>query len=170
MPGDHPRAFEIQSNWNVTRNLRMARFPPNRAETAAWFAGHEAEWMDGTAYRFAILRSDRMIGLADVDEIAGGEGSLGYWLDETEWGQGLAFEAASAVVQFVFTQVELAALVSGHADDNLASGRVLTKLGFKPVGNETVPSRARGTDIVQRRYRLYPTPAQLSAQRGFTAA
>ena len=153
---DAPRASEIQSNWNVTRNLRMAPFPPDSADIAAWFAAHEVEWRAGTAYRFAILCDGRMIGLADIDEIADGEGDLGYWLEEPAWGQGFAFEAAQALVRFAFDSAGLTALNSGHVADNLASGRVLTKLGFRYRGDATIPSRSRGTDILQRRYRLTP--------------
>lgn len=151
---DATRAFEILSNWNVTRNLRMAKFPPDCAELDAWFATHEQEWQGGTAHRFAILLGGRMIGLVDLDEIANGEGDLGYWLDENHWGQGFAFEAAEAVIRFGFEQAGLTALNSGHAADNPASGRVLTKLGFAYVDEVTVPSRSRGAAIAQARYRL----------------
>ena len=153
-PGDAARAFEIQSNWNVTRNLRMAAFPPDRAQLDAWFASHESEWLAGTAYRFAILHRDRMIGLVDLDEIADREGDIGYWLDEADWGQAFALEAAKAIVEFAFDQAGLIALNSGHVIDNPASGGVLRKLGFAHVDDVTVPSRARGHDIAQRRYRL----------------
>lgn len=150
---DAARAFEIQSDWDVTRMLRMASFPPDREEIAQWFADHEREWATGEAYRFAIERDARMIGLIDVDEIADGEGSLGYWLDRSHWGHGYAFEAAQAVMHFVFADVGLRMLHSGHAQDNPASGRVLVKLGFMPL--DTVPcfSRSRGVEIRQRRYR-----------------
>ncbi|MBL6853772.1 MAG: GNAT family N-acetyltransferase [Alphaproteobacteria bacterium] len=151
---DAERAIEIQSNWNVTRNLRMASFPPDRAGTEAWFAGHEREWRDGTAYRFAILLDGHMIGLVDVDEIANGEGSLGYWLEEAAWGRGYAFEAAQALVRFSFDTVRLAALTSGHAADNVNSGRILTRLGFMHTGDGRTFSKSRATAIVQRRYRL----------------
>lgn len=159
---DAPRAIEIQSNWNVARNLRMAAFPPDRAGTEAWFASHEQEWRDGTAYRFAILLDNRMIGLTDVDEIANGEGSLGYWLEEGAWGRGYAFEAAQALVRFSFDTVGLRALRSGHAADNVNSGRILTKLGFIHVKDGVTFSKSRGTEILQRGYRLVrgsPSPS-----------
>jgi len=78
---DAGRAFAIQSDWNVTRMLRMARFPPDRAEMSSWFADHPREWAAGKAYRFAIERDGNMIGLADLDEIRDGAADLGYWLD-----------------------------------------------------------------------------------------
>ena len=132
---DAARAVEIQSNWNVARNLRMASFPPDRAGTEAWFASHEAEWRDGTAYRFAIIADRRMIGLTDVDEIANNEGDLGYWLEESAWGRGYAFEAAQALVRFVFDTVKLTALNSGHAADNVNSGALVLHIH---VGREHV--------------------------------
>lgn len=121
---------------------------------AAWFSGHETEWNNGTAYRFAILRNDRMIGLIDVSDIQNGEGDLGYWLDESVWGQGFGLEAGQGITKFVFEQVGLKALTAGHASDNLQSGRLLTKLGFLNIGDVTIFSKPRGTEIVQRRLRL----------------
>lgn len=152
--GDMDRAFQIQSNWNVTRHLRMAAFPPDRQDLARWFAGHEAEWLEGTAFRFAILAEDRMIGLIDLDQIEGGEADLGYWLDEPYWRQGFAEEAGRAVLRFAFEQANLTVLRSGHAADNPASGRVLIKLGFRRFEDVVVHSRSRGADIRQRRYRF----------------
>ena len=163
---DAARAFAIQSNWNVTRMLRMASFPPDRAEIEAWFADHPRQWRNGEAYRFAVEcrgerpREDgsRMIGLVDLDEIAEGGADLGYWFEEAAWGQGYAAEAAEAVVRFAFSMLGLARLRSGHAEDNATSGRVLAKLGFIPIDQVPLASRARGTEIRQARYvleRLY---------------
>jgi ribosomal-protein-alanine N-acetyltransferase len=151
---DAARAFAIQSNWNVTCNLRMASFPPDRAQLEAWFAAHHSEWLAGTAYRFAILLDGHMIGLADLDEIENGEGDLGYWLDEAYWRHGFALEAARALLRFGRESVGLTALNSGHAADNPASGRILAKLGFRHIGDAMVSYRSRGTVAGHRRYRL----------------
>src|SRR5262245_19169222 len=97
---DADRAFEIQAHWQVTRMLSMASFPPDRQEIKQWFADHEREWLVGEAYRFAVNRENRMIGVVDVDGIAKCEGSLGYRLERTAWGHGYAYEAAHAVRRF----------------------------------------------------------------------
>lgn len=141
-------------NWNVTRNLSSAGFPPDRVYMAGWFSTHAAEWIAGTAYRFAILRDGTLIGVIDVSDIADGAGELGYWLDEGEWGRGFASEAAAAVVCFAFGEAGLSTIMAGHAADNHASGRVLQKLGFSPLGDREIVSRSRRERIVQRRYRL----------------
>ncbi|MGK6315001.1 GNAT family N-acetyltransferase [Neorhizobium sp. DT-125] len=156
---DADRAFEIQSDWEVTRMLRMASFPPDREATEKWFADHEREWLAGEAYRFAVDIGGRMAGLVDVDGINGGKGDLGYWFERAAWGQGHAFEAAHAVVRFAFEEAGLSMLKSGHASDNPASGRVLTKLGFVPLDIVERFSRPRGETIRQCRYAL-PGPPQ----------
>jgi ribosomal-protein-alanine N-acetyltransferase len=151
---DAQRAFEIQSDWAVTRMLRMASFPPDRTEIECWFADHPREWAAGEAYRFAALLDGRMIGLVDLGGIAADEGELGYWFEQTAWGQGFASEAARAVVRFAFTEASLSVLRSGHAADNLASGRVLIRLGFRLLDRVERTSRSRGETILQCRYRL----------------
>ncbi|RXT27744.1 MULTISPECIES: GNAT family N-acetyltransferase [unclassified Bosea (in: a-proteobacteria)] len=151
---DAQRAFEIQSDWAVTRMLRMASFPPDRTETEAWFADHPRQWRDGEAYRFAAMLDGRMIGLVDIDEIAGSEGELGYWFERVAWGHGFASESARAVVRFAFAEAGLSALRSGHAADNVASGRILARLGFRLLDQVERSSRSRGETVLQCRYRL----------------
>ncbi|PSJ63087.1 GNAT family N-acetyltransferase [Pseudaminobacter soli (ex Li et al. 2025)] len=155
---DAERAFEIQSDWEVTRMLRMASFPPDREEIRRWFADHEREWAGGEAYRFAVELRGRLIGVADIDEISGREAELGYWFERVSCGRGYALEAAQAVVRFAFGAIGLSKLRSGHAADNQASGNVLLKLGFQPLDTARVVSRPRGQEITQRRYVL-STPA-----------
>jgi len=151
---DVDRVVAIQSNWNVTRMLRMAPWPPTADLTAAWLSTHTPEWRAGTAHRFAIIFEGALVGCVDVDEIGAGEGSLGYWLDEAVWGRGLAGEAARAAVDFAFGQLGLQRLTSGHAADNPASGKVLEKLGFERVDQTRVWSRPREAEIDQLRYAL----------------
>lgn len=151
---DAQRAFEIQADWAVTRMLRMASFPPDHAEIEAWFADHPREWAAGEAYRFAAVLDGRMIGLIDIDEVADGEGELGYWFERASWAQGFASEAARAVVRFAFAEAGLSSLRSGHAADNAASGRILTRLGFRLLDRVERSSRSRGETILQCRYRL----------------
>jgi len=151
---DADRAFEIQTDWQVTRMLRLASFPPDRQEVTQWFADHERQWLAGEAYRFAVNLGGRMIGLVDVDGIREREGSLGYWLERAAWGLGYAFEAAHAVTRFAFEDIGLASLRAGHAHDNPASGQVLAKLGFARLDMVQRFSQPRGEYIAHHRYRL----------------
>lgn len=58
---------------------------------------------------------------------------LGYYLVPAKWGLGYATEAAAGVIQHAFNTLSLPQLFAGHHPQNLASRRVLTKLGFQYV-------------------------------------
>jgi [ribosomal protein S5]-alanine N-acetyltransferase len=67
-----------------------------------------------------------------------------YSLAPTHWSQGLATEAATAVVSYAFDTLELPQLVATTDDANKASLRLLTRLGATPttrvqVGPHTYP-------------------------------
>jgi [ribosomal protein S5]-alanine N-acetyltransferase len=151
---DAERAFEIQSDWDVTRMLSMASFPPDLDAIRRWFSDHPREWAAGEAYRFAVELCGRLIGVVDIDEVRRGEGELGYWFERAAWGHGYASEAAQAAVRFAFCDAGLSMLRSGHAVDNAASASVLLKLGFRPVDTVQRASRSRGETVVRRRYVL----------------
>jgi RimJ/RimL family protein N-acetyltransferase len=153
-PRDASRFAEIQSNWNVTRMLRLAPWPVDKAEMAAWVDGHAAEWAAGTAYRFAVERDGRVIGCCDVDDIDGDKGEIGYWYDEACWGDGVAGEAAQALVRFAQEDLGLVRLEAGHAADNPASGRVLERVGFRFQADITRYSRPHGRETPYRAYAL----------------
>ena len=154
LASDAERVTEITANWNVARMLRLAPYPQTVEEKRAWLISHEAEWLAGDAYRFAVIERGVLIGCADVDERRNGRNEIGYWFDEACWGRGLATEAATAVRDFAFGTLRLDRLTSGHASDNRASGHVLEKLGFVWTDDTTVWSLPRRAEIVQRRYAL----------------
>jgi RimJ/RimL family protein N-acetyltransferase len=77
---------------------------------------------------------------------------LGYWFERAAWGHGYAFEAALAVMRFAAHELGLLRLKAGHAHDNPASGRILTRLGFGRIDDVELFSRPRNERIRQHRY------------------
>jgi [ribosomal protein S5]-alanine N-acetyltransferase len=65
---------------------------------------------------------------------------LGYRFLPNFWGKGLATESARAVIGYARDQLRLQRLVGWVHPDNIASARVLTKLGFAFEGRTTVAS------------------------------
>ncbi|RYG02363.1 MAG: N-acetyltransferase [Caulobacteraceae bacterium] len=153
-PDDASRLVEIQSNWNVTRMLRLAPWPPTLEAMAEWVDVHGQEWRAGEAYRFACTLEGQVIGCADIDAIGSGGAELGYFFDEAHWGKGYAREAAGAVRDFAFQTLDLDHLVAGHAAENPASGKVLEALGFRYIGEVKKFSRPHGRDVPYRLLRL----------------
>ena len=62
------------------------------------------------------------------------EADLGYELAPRYWGRGYATEAARAMVDFGFRVQGLQRISSWCIADNIASARVLERLGFQPEG------------------------------------
>jgi len=156
-PADAQRLVDIQSNWNVTRMLRLAPWPATWEAMTEWVDIHGQEWRAGEAYRFAVMLDEQVIGCADIDAIADGGAELGYFFDEAHWGRGYAREAASAVRDFAFDTVGVDHLVAGHASQNPASGKVLQALGFRYVGEAEKFSKPHGCDVPYRLLRLEKT-------------
>jgi [ribosomal protein S5]-alanine N-acetyltransferase len=134
--------------------LRRASYSPDAESLANWFAQHESEWLSGAAYRFGAVATGRILGSVDIDEIDRGVGELGYWFDQACWGQGHGSEAAGLVRDFAFGTLGLRSLVAGHAIENVASGRILLRLGFKPVADELRYYPSWRKQVPYRRYVL----------------
>ena len=93
----------------------------------------------------------RLIGSAGLSQ-HGEDVELGYWIARSHWGQGFATEAARAVLQLA-RALGHRRIVAGHFVDNPASGRVLTKAGFRRTG--TIAPRhslGRGGDAPAAEY------------------
>jgi len=58
---------------------------------------------------------------------------LGFRLAKQHWGKGLATEAAAAWVQAAFQELNFARLGAFAHPENMASSRVLKKVGFHPA-------------------------------------
>jgi RimJ/RimL family protein N-acetyltransferase len=96
----------------------------------------------------------RLIGVCGYDSRDRDVPELGYWLGEPYWGQGYMSEAASAMTDHAFTQCAHAVLHSGCRIPNLASRRVLEKIGFERVGLGHMFSRACGMNVPLHRFLL----------------
>src|SRR5262245_457057 len=69
---------------------------------------------------------------------------VGYRLARRSWGQGIATEAASALVDHAFVRLAVPRVVAVVYPDNLPSRRVLAKLGFTPGG----PREYKGAHVL----------------------
>jgi len=72
------------------------------------------------------------IGLEIVEQDEKAE--MGYWIAESHWGNGVATEAATAVMKFGFEMLCLNKIFASPMVRNPASGRVLEKIGMQKEG------------------------------------
>ena len=69
---------------------------------------------------------------------------IGYWLGKDHWGEGLATEAAQAVIDAAFSLAAARAVEASARVINPASRRVLEKCGFRHEGSNLKSLPARG--------------------------
>jgi RimJ/RimL family protein N-acetyltransferase len=75
---------------------------------------------------------------------------LGFYVLRAFWGQGMAQEAARAVIDFGFNALGANALFAGHDPLNAASRHVLLSVGFTYAGEAVYPP----TGMLEPTYRL----------------
>jgi RimJ/RimL family protein N-acetyltransferase len=74
---------------------------------------------------------------------------VGWRLAEAHRGRGLATEAGSAAVQWAFTEGGLDRLVSIYEPENVASGRVMARLGFTHWRTTSGTVRGETVDVTE---------------------
>lgn len=146
-PEDAPQLAAAIGHESVTRNLSKVPWPYSLADAEAHIM-RPRQSKDVFCLIFEHRGAHpRLIGGIGMGAIEGGH-EFGYWLTPSAWGRGYATEAGHAVVAAARHTLGLHRLKAGHFVDNPASGRVLTKLGFRPTGGVTQrESRARGGEV-----------------------
>ncbi|WP_224448196.1 GNAT family N-acetyltransferase [Haloprofundus salilacus] len=91
---------------------------------------------DDDGETFLVGIGDRTVGLCffyDLDE-TNGSAEIGYWITLEAQGRGHATDAARTLARYAFDERRLDKLTARVRAPNVASGRVLEKVGFREEG------------------------------------
>jgi len=121
----------------VIRYIRPEPLDRNRA--LEQHAHSLAEWELLGFGKRAIIEAEtgRWLGFAELSLVGPGKGSrdddveLGYFIEPSRWGEGIATEAARAMRDEALGRCGLAELIGRCRVENAASRRVLAKVGFQ---------------------------------------
>jgi ribosomal-protein-alanine N-acetyltransferase len=132
-------AEELAALYRANRDF-LAPFEPERPPEFFTADGQRArlerQLADGT-HAFAILDGDAIAGTINLFHVlreALQSCSVGYWVDGSRNGRGLATAAVEDVVAYAFGELELHRVEAATLVDNLPSQRVLEKAGFERIG------------------------------------
>jgi RimJ/RimL family protein N-acetyltransferase len=158
-PEDAPALAAAIADEAIVRNLGTAPWPYRMRDAEAFLASPRDPVLPSLLIFERTCGAPQMVGACGLGRRPSGAVELGYWIARVAWGRGIATEAGTALVDIART-LGLASLEGAHFVDNPASGRVLEKLGFEPVGI-TAPrmSCARGREVPARLMRLVLTEA-----------
>jgi len=102
-----------------------------------WIACHTTWYAEGSQLVFAVTRKEDgwIIGAVGLTfEHDHNRAEIGYWIGLPFWNYGYATEAAAAAMTYAFDELLLHRIIALHFVRNLASGRVLEKLGMHQEG------------------------------------
>ena len=130
--GDHLSAFaHWTSDPDVVRYLPWRRHETPE-DTAAYLASLAQRWEAGTAHTWMITvpPADDCVGLAMI-KYHEAAAEIGYSIARVLWGQGYVPEVARELLRMAFSQPHVHHTLAVVDTENIASIRVLEKLGMR---------------------------------------
>jgi RimJ/RimL family protein N-acetyltransferase len=113
----------------IAENTSRIPYPYSLADAHAFLANVER---DPSERAFLITLADgTIVGGCGLQVSGGGDVEPGYWIGVAYWGRGYASEAARALVDHAFTDLDSERLACRARVSNPASRRVLEKCGFE---------------------------------------
>lgn len=128
---DAPRIAELCNNLKIWQNVKDVFPHPYSLEDANNFI--KTTNSETLITTFAIDYNNELvgaIGLTLQDDVYRKSAELGYWIGEPYWGLGIATTSIKLICDMGFNQLDLIRIYAGVFETNLASMRVLEKVGF----------------------------------------
>jgi len=151
---DAPALAGAIADETIVRNLATAPWPYRLRDAEAFLAQPRDPVLPSLMIFERTAADPRLVGACGLGRRPSGAVEMGYWIARSHWGRGFATEASIALIDIART-LRLTRLEGSHFIDNPASGRVLEKLGFEPIGIIAPRlSCARGTEAPARLLRL----------------
>lgn len=115
--------------------------PKDISETMENFKKSRERQLKGELVRWGIFLDKQFVGVVGLEDVTRNVGKwkvdvaeLGYWISPEFHNQGIMTEAGKVVLKYGFQELGLHKVVVMHLKENVASQRVIEKLGFRKVG------------------------------------
>lgn len=168
-PEDAPALAAALADKAIARNLANVPWPYRMRDAEAFLASPRDPVLPAMLSFERTEGAPQLVGACSLGRRSSGAVEMGYWVARRFWGRGFATEACAALIDIART-LGLASLESAHFIDNPASGRVLEKLGFAPVGIVAPRlSSVRGIEVPARLMRLRLAPVDIAADEALAA-
>lgn len=162
---DAPAVYTHFQYKDVAWNLARAPWPYALEDAQNWIMTAADAAVEGKEYAFVLHHKEHgLIGSTGMVHIKDDIWEIGYWVAKPHWGQGFVTEAARGLMDWAKDTHGVTRFISGHIEDNEASGAVLRKLGFEAVGVHRMHVRARNQEITGVRYVYGGAPAEVALE------
>jgi RimJ/RimL family protein N-acetyltransferase len=139
---DAPAAHRIYSDPEVMRYVATGPLADEAMTVRLLqdYMAHQRAW--GYSFWAVVERSSgALIGDAGLYRTPAGEVELGYTLGKSWWGRGYATEAAAKWLEAAFGPLRIAEVIALAEPANVASLRVLEKVGMRRMGERSAFGR-----------------------------
>ncbi|MCB9653479.1 MAG: GNAT family N-acetyltransferase [Deltaproteobacteria bacterium] len=140
--GDIDRLWPYVSEPELSRHMNWDAHK-TRAETEAFVVSSIEAAGRGSDLVWVLEHEAAFAGLIGLHKIVGYErawrrdhAELGYWCAPPLQGRGLMTEAGQAILDFAFGPLARHKVTVGCISENVASARVIKKLGFRSLGEQ----------------------------------
>ncbi|HFH9837032.1 TPA: GNAT family N-acetyltransferase [Streptococcus suis] len=108
-------------------------------------------------YALELKSNQKMIGTLDTYGLSEQDKSIsiGFILNKAYWHQGLASEGLQAVLPLLLDDVGFEVIKAGHAQENVASKRLLEKMGFRLLAQKEADQVITGQQVTSLYYELH---------------
>lgn len=104
---------------------------------------------------FAILYNDIHIGAVGV-YFEKDTGELGWIINKSYWGNGFAYEAAKALIDYTKTEIKVSHFMAHCDTENIASYKLMERLGMSRTGEwGGRRNKSASEDSLEYQYELY---------------
>lgn len=147
----HPICInDLEDIWPHVSNPEICRdmsWEPHaeKTETESFLRNLEANWKSDRGYTWSIreIRSQVFCGIFSLIDVRRSHraltydrAELAYWCATAWQRKGVMTEVGNAVTAVAFQSLDIHRLVVSHHENNFASERLITRLGFQRIGRE----------------------------------
>ena len=145
------------SNKKVQDNLRDGLPYPYTVQDGKEFISAMLSADENETFAFAIMVDDKVVGSIGIfrqGNIHSQTAELGYYIAEEYWGKGIMTEAVKQICEYVFGDSDIIRIYAEPFAYNIASCRVLEKVGFQYEGTLRSNAVKNGRVIDMEMYSL----------------
>lgn len=145
------------SNKKVQDNLRDGLPYPYTEQDGKDFISAMLSADENETFAFAIMVDDKVVGSIGIfrqGNIHSQTAELGYYIAEEYWGKGIMTEAVKQICEYVFGDSDIIRIYAEPFAYNIASCRVLEKVGFQYEGTLRSNAVKNGKVIDMEMYSL----------------
>lgn len=136
--GDRETLLEFTRQPDLLKYMIFSLATEKEVDEFLYMAADQAAREDRTDWHLALEEKDRPGFIGSValmrEKDAPSSAELGYWFRREAWGKGYATEASRFILEMGFTTIGLHRIWGKCHTENIASARVMEKLGMKREG------------------------------------